>query len=328
MFLVCKECGEYSNSEDIWVWCKPCNARHFQEKFGTWTSGNSVIDKFIQETQLSASDHFQKLEWIPYNLFTDVTYLSQGGFGKVYKAIWKRGYIYKWDIEKKDWSRRGDLLGDTKVVLKSLYNSEEIYSEFFDEIRSQLKSIIVKRGYRVIPCYGITRNPESSDFMMVMRYAEEGSLRHYLDKNFHSLDWYQKLKILYMTLRGLEDIHNAGLTHRDFHGGNIVLFNFEDACITDFGLCKPITSNELKYQFGKWFGVYDSKEYDEFWDQVKEIERWKKTNPTNVDPSGSGIVNAVLELSGDPPFIAWHCDVMSDSHPDLLLEMIIRKFWV
>lgn len=135
LFYTCEECGEQCPSEDIWIWCKPCNARHFQQQFNSWTSGNSIVDKFIQETQLNASDHFQKLEWIPHELFTDVEYLSQGGYGKVYKATWKNGYIYKWNVEKKEWSRRGELLGDTKVVLKSLFNSKEIPPEFFDEVK-------------------------------------------------------------------------------------------------------------------------------------------------------------------------------------------------
>lgn len=221
---------------------------------------------------------------------------------------------------------------------------------------------------------------------MVMRFAEEGSLRNYLNKNFFSMDWYQKLKILYGILKGLDDIHNAGLTHRDFHSGNIVLFNFEDTCITDFGLCKPInhesskkerpvfgvlpyvspevlckheytqsadiysfgilmnemssglppykdiphdihlamnicqglrphinaditpklfiqltkrcwdakpenrpTSHELKYQIGKWFGVFNSEEYDEFWSQVREIEQRQKTDSSGSNPSKSEI---------------------------------------
>jgi len=254
-----------------------------------------------------------------------------------------------------------------------------------------LQSIEVKGGYKIVPCYGITRDPITNDFMIVMRFAECGSLRNFLNKNFHSLDWYKKFKILYGILKGLDAIHNVGLTHRDLHSGNIVLFDFEDTCITDFGLCKPINNDplkkdlhtfgilpyiapevlckreytqaadiysfgilmnematglppyndvshdvdlalkicqglrpkvnhnitpklfielnkrcwdakpenrpacqDLKYQFGKWFGVYESSEYDEFWGQVKEIEKRQtstsRSNLNDYDASRSELI--------------------------------------
>ncbi|CAG8501469.1 9729_t:CDS:2 [Cetraspora pellucida] len=143
MIHTCEECGQQSSSEDIWFWCKPCNAQHFKQQFDSWSSENKVIDEFIQETQLNASNHFQKLEWIKYEKFTDVKYLSKGGFGKVYVATWKEGYIYKWNVEKKDWSRRYELLGETKVVLKSLNNSKNIPAGFFAEIKHQINSLDV-----------------------------------------------------------------------------------------------------------------------------------------------------------------------------------------
>ncbi|CAG8816098.1 18442_t:CDS:1, partial [Racocetra persica] len=40
-----------------------------------------------------------------------------------------------------DWSRRYELLGETKVVLKSLNNSKNIPAGFFDEIKHQINSL-------------------------------------------------------------------------------------------------------------------------------------------------------------------------------------------
>ena len=45
---ICKEC----NQELYNSWCNACNAKHFQQNFKKWTSGNDDIDKFIQDTQL------------------------------------------------------------------------------------------------------------------------------------------------------------------------------------------------------------------------------------------------------------------------------------
>ena len=53
-----------------------CNAIHFQQNFDNWTSGNNDIDKFIQDTQLSAhSDTEKALEWIPYDRFYNIIYI-------------------------------------------------------------------------------------------------------------------------------------------------------------------------------------------------------------------------------------------------------------
>ena len=40
----CEECNRKNTSFE---WCKVCNAKHFQQNFENWTSGNDNIDKFI-----------------------------------------------------------------------------------------------------------------------------------------------------------------------------------------------------------------------------------------------------------------------------------------
>src|ERR1051325_1697131 len=86
-------------------WCQNCNSKRFQQDFNKWTSGNELIDNFIQDAQLKASDNYQVIEWIPYNRFRNIQYLAQGGFSTIYKAIWLDGYIENWDREKQQWKR-------------------------------------------------------------------------------------------------------------------------------------------------------------------------------------------------------------------------------
>ncbi len=54
-----KECNKENTGDD---WCKTCNAKHFQQNFEKWTSGNVDIDKFIQDAQLSVNYHDKVLE--------------------------------------------------------------------------------------------------------------------------------------------------------------------------------------------------------------------------------------------------------------------------
>src|ERR1041384_1197820 len=95
----------------------------------------------------------------------------------------------------------------------------------------------------LISFYGITKDPETNNFMMVMGYASNGNLRQYLNNNFNSFTWKEKLYNLRIIIVGLERIHNNGLIHHDFHCGNIL--NDEQSknstypYITDFGLCRP-----------------------------------------------------------------------------------------
>src|SRR4051812_39850331 len=106
----------------------------------------------------------------------------------------------------------------------------------------------------VMMCFGITKDPESNDFMMVMGYAINGSLRQYLNNSFNSMTWDKKLHILEMIANGLRDIHGQGLIHHDFHCGNILELNYDHIQITDLGLCqqayvKP-SQNEHKNIYG------------------------------------------------------------------------------
>ena len=128
---ICGECNEPGTGRR---WCKPCNAKRFTENFKTWTSGNKDIDEFIQQSQLNAVYCTKYLEWIPFENFQDVTYITRGGFGKIYSADWPEGDILCWDIENQEWGR------DTneKVALKSLDNSSDISTDFLNEVINNL----------------------------------------------------------------------------------------------------------------------------------------------------------------------------------------------
>jgi len=80
----CEKCNQINMGK---LWCQTCNSKRFQQNFNNWTSGNDDIDEFIQNTQLSANNNFKVLEWIPYDKFYNVEYISKGRFNTMYKAI-------------------------------------------------------------------------------------------------------------------------------------------------------------------------------------------------------------------------------------------------
>ncbi|CAB4441447.1 unnamed protein product [Rhizophagus irregularis] len=237
VYGICGECNEPGTGV---YWCQPCNAKRFKDNFKNWTSGNKDIDEFIQQSQLNAVHFLRYLEWIPFKNFKNITYITRGGFGKIYSTEWSEGFILEWDIENQKWKRFSNI----KVALKSLDNSSCISTEFLNEIRSHLQIYV----WDVVQCYGITQDPDTKNYMMVLQYCEYGNLRNYLNKES---DYYSKIKDLNRIANGLLDIHNAGKVHKDFHSGNILFDSV--SYISDLGMCQPANNEE---QSANKEGVY------------------------------------------------------------------------
>ncbi|EXX61746.1 hypothetical protein RirG_168320 [Rhizophagus irregularis DAOM 197198w] len=97
---ICEECNQENTGYE---WCNACNAKHFQQNFKNWTSGNDDIDKCIQKTQLSANYSCEVLEWIPYNKFYDLNRIAKGGYSIVYREKCIDGFICNWDNKNQNW---------------------------------------------------------------------------------------------------------------------------------------------------------------------------------------------------------------------------------
>jgi serine/threonine protein kinase len=86
--------------------------------------------------------------------------------------------------------------------------------------------------------------------MIVLDYAEHGSLRNYLDIRYNKISWYTKVHDLWRIAYGLKKIHGKELIHRDLHIGNILYFS-NYVSITDIGLCKPANYDKLENKNSK-----------------------------------------------------------------------------
>ncbi|GES73321.1 kinase-like domain-containing protein [Rhizophagus clarus] len=131
-----------------------CNTICFQRYFDSWTSDNDDIDKLIQNTQLSTHDDASKaLEWIPYDKFINIKYISKSEFGKEYSANWIDGKLEFWNNYSKEWKRIGQKMF---VNLKSLNNSKNLTLKFVNEIKIDYEF------------YGITQDPKTKNYIMVL----------------------------------------------------------------------------------------------------------------------------------------------------------------
>ena len=80
--------------------------------------------------------------------------------------------------------------------------------------------------------------------MIVMQYADNGSLLSYLDQNINKLTWRMKRNYLMSIAIYLSQIHHKGLVHCDLHGGNIVLNDNNTPWICNLGLSRSVNSRE------------------------------------------------------------------------------------
>ncbi|POG77082.1 hypothetical protein GLOIN_2v831754 [Rhizophagus irregularis DAOM 181602=DAOM 197198] len=125
----CKECGEIY-TEKMWAkWCKPCQINNLKQNFTNWTSGNKIIDKFIQEMQLKIEGYDDIIvEWIPYNQFNNIKKIGKDGFAT---AIWKNGSL-KYNNKEIRYKRKPN----KKVTLKCLNNSQNVISDLLNEVQN------------------------------------------------------------------------------------------------------------------------------------------------------------------------------------------------
>jgi serine/threonine protein kinase len=84
---------------------------------------------------------------------------------------------------------------------------------------------------------------------MVLDYADGGSLSDWMKNENNCKDWKSKIIILRDIISGLKEIHQNQMIHRDFHTGNI-LFNCNQICIADMGLCGKVDNVDKTKLFG------------------------------------------------------------------------------
>ncbi|GBB97946.1 hypothetical protein RclHR1_03100008 [Rhizophagus clarus] len=224
---LCKKCKQPNIHYD---WCQSCNAKYSQQNFKNWTSGNNEIDKFIQKAQLEAKNRRGFLEWIEYDRLENGEYLAKEDLQLFIKQFGKMVILN---------------LGILKIINGKEVNLMAVMIELNIKINSN----------RVTPCYGITKNPESNNIMIVMYYAKNGSLRQHLNNSLNLMEWKTKVDILKIIAQGLWDIHAKGLVHRDFHCGNILNLGDALTCITDLGLCRPANARPSQDECKKVYGV-------------------------------------------------------------------------
>src|SRR2546421_10213098 len=85
---ICGLCPDCNKPNTGRAWCDTCDPGRFLKER---TSGNREIDNIIYEAQRKTRHYDDNLEWIPYDRFQELKPIGEGGFAKIYSAIWLNG---------------------------------------------------------------------------------------------------------------------------------------------------------------------------------------------------------------------------------------------
>ncbi|GES88055.1 kinase-like domain-containing protein [Rhizophagus clarus] len=168
------------------------------------------------------------IKYYEYDHFYNIKEVGSGSFGKVYRANWKNSQKY--------------------LVLKSFVNvNKTSIKEIVHELKIQRD---VDFYENVIRFYGITsynkenQDDNSKEYLLVMEYADSGTLQDHLKEHFKSLNWKDKFDLAIQLAHAVSCLHDEGIMHRGLHSKN-VLIHQNTIKLTDFGLSKKV-DEELK----------------------------------------------------------------------------------
>src|ERR1043165_9678048 len=125
-----KNCSYCNQPFILELWCTECDPFRVIEG---WSSGNPDIDRFIKDTMYDArhNDRFGDvlfLEWVPFGRFEGIKQIGEGGFSKVYSAIWIDGQSVRYDHGWKKLDPK-----PMEVALKRLNGSRNISAGYLNE---------------------------------------------------------------------------------------------------------------------------------------------------------------------------------------------------
>lgn len=147
--------------------------------------------------------------------------LGVGGMGEVYKAFDDR--LDRWVAVKR--------------IRPDKEEAEDNRERFLREARATAKL----NHPAIVHVYDIFKDGES--LCIVMEYVEGRTLDTMVIEG--ALDPLRVARLGYEIASGLSEAHSKGIIHRDLKVENIIITPEDHAKILDFGLAKPLLSNEL-----------------------------------------------------------------------------------
>ncbi|RHZ70100.1 hypothetical protein Glove_275g24 [Diversispora epigaea] len=182
-----------------------------EKELETWMD-NLIIEDIIQKENIPFNQYseFQNVKLITTNIF---------------KATFK--------------------ISQKTVALKNVYlndNDKFALDDLIIEIKRHRKLEIHNS---ILKFYGITKQENTNNYMIILEFINEGSLRQYLKINFQKMNWSAKLNLAKQIANVLMFLHSNDVIHGKFNSENILVHN-GNIKLNDFGLTK-VMSDSLRF---------------------------------------------------------------------------------
>lgn len=183
--------------------------RELRRRLGIGVIEEDLPDARVRDLDATTFGRLSISFVIPYSQLTLGAEIGAGQFGVVHRGVYQ---------------------GATVAVkrLKTIM-SDRAKGEF----RHEAEIMFRLRHPNIIPLFGICNEP--SHYCMVMQYATNGSLYHFLHSD-NPLEWSLRWNIAIDIARGILHLHTQHVLHRDLKSLNVLLDGSMRAKITDFGL--------------------------------------------------------------------------------------------
>ncbi|KAI3445214.1 hypothetical protein Pfo_001879 [Paulownia fortunei] len=239
--------------------------------------------------------------------FSRKNFLSEGGFGFVFKGKLKDGL---------------------KIAVKqhkaaSLQGEKEFKSEVHVLSQARHQNLVVLLG----SC------TEGSHRLLVYEYVCNGSLEEHLsDDCSQPLNWEQRIKIAMGAAKGLAYLHARNIVHRDMRPDNILITHDHESLLGDFGLAKA-QQDDTAHSSGVVGTLgYVAPEY---------AESGKMSTKTDVYSFGVVLLQLITglrttdEIPGGKSLVGWAKPLLeTKNYPDLIGKRILdshdvhQLFWM
>ncbi|RHZ49432.1 hypothetical protein Glove_521g12 [Diversispora epigaea] len=142
---------------------------------------NILQDNYVNNVLLSvAYINNIPLEWVPFDNFYDIKYIAKSGFSQIYNGIC-------------EYRLKHVVLNDSQNVDKEFLNGLKLIYQFKSKF--------------VIKCHGVTQDPKTKNYALILKHAQDGNLHHDLSKNFEESTWIGKIDLFYNIVSRIKELH-------------------------------------------------------------------------------------------------------------------------